>query len=62
MFPGTGPSLGVERSLALYDGEIRRTDDAIGELLERIDRSVGPASTTIVLTADHGDEFLERGS
>ena len=62
MFPGAGPPLGVERSLALYDGEIRRTDDAVGELLERIDRSAGPAGTTIVLTADHGDEFLERGN
>lgn len=62
LFPGEGPPLGVERSLALYDGEIRRTDDAVGELLERIGRSANPASTTVVLTADHGDEFLERGN
>ena len=62
MFQGAGPPRGVERSMALYDGEIRRTDDAVGELLERIGRSADLATMAIVLTADHGDEFLERGN
>jgi len=62
LFPAEGPARGVERSKALYDGEIRRTDDAIGELIGRVTKHLSPERTVIVLTADHGDEFLERGN
>ena len=43
----------------VYDEEIRLTDDGIGRILEalsgRLDR------TLVLLTADHGEEFMERG-
>ncbi len=45
----------------LYDGEIRHTDAGIGRLLDRL-KSLGHYDDTLVLfTADHGEEFLERG-
>ena len=62
LFQAEGAPRGVGRSMALYDGEIRRTDDAVGELLERVGRIGDPATTVVVITADHGDEFLERGN
>jgi arylsulfatase A-like enzyme len=47
--------------VALYDGEIRFTDEWIGRLLDRL-AALGLAEDTIVVvTADHGDEFLEHG-
>jgi len=45
----------------LYDEEIRFTDAGIGRLLDRL-RELGLYDDTlIVLTADHGEEFLEHG-
>jgi len=46
---------------ALYDEEIRHTDDGIGRLLDHLD-SLDPAENTlVVLTADHGEEFMGHG-
>jgi arylsulfatase A-like enzyme len=46
---------------ARYDEEIRFTDAGFGRLLERL-ASLGVDDRTVVaLTADHGEEFLERG-
>ncbi len=45
---------------ALYDSEIRTADRAVGELLATLEPEV-LANTLIVLTADHGEEFLDHG-
>ena len=47
--------------LALYDGEIRYTDETIGALLDELKRRELLENTLVVITADHGDEFLEHG-
>lgn len=47
--------------LALYDGEIRFTDDTIGEMLERLRARGLLDDTIVVVTSDHGEEFLEHG-
>jgi arylsulfatase A-like enzyme len=45
----------------VYDEEIRFTDEGIGQLLGTL-RELGLESRTwTVLTADHGEEFLDRG-
>lgn len=45
----------------VYDEELRFTDDAIADLLAAAaDRKLF-ANTLIVVTADHGEEFLDRG-
>jgi arylsulfatase A-like enzyme len=49
-----------EQITALYDGEIRYVDRAIGEVL----RSLRPevlARTLIVITSDHGEELFDHG-
>jgi arylsulfatase A-like enzyme len=48
--------------LALYDGEILFTDDQVGRVLDHL-RGLGlEESTLLVVTSDHGEEFLEHGS
>jgi arylsulfatase A-like enzyme len=54
----TADSAELDYALALYDGEIRRTDALIGRLL----RSVAPDDDAlVVVTSDHGEEFLDHG-
>lgn len=51
----------MQHILALYDAEIRYTDDHIARVLERLD-SLGLAEDTLVVfVSDHGDEFYEHG-
>ncbi len=55
------PARDLQHLLALYDGEIRFTDTYIGKVLDLM-RDLGLSDRTlIILTADHGDEFLEHG-
>lgn len=46
---------------AVYDEEIAFTDLWIGKLLEHLEKQGKKESTVIILTADHGEYFLERG-
>jgi arylsulfatase len=48
-----------EHIVALYDGEIARTDAALAPLLARLDRLTGPLLT--VVTSDHGESLGEHG-
>jgi arylsulfatase A-like enzyme len=50
----------VARAEALYDGEVAYTDSQVGRLLDGLDERGLDASTIVVLTADHGEEFLEH--
>ncbi len=53
--------LDIERAEALYDGEVAYTDAEIGVLLAGLGERGLDASTLVVLTADHGEEFLDHG-
>jgi arylsulfatase A-like enzyme len=44
---------------ALYDGQIRYLDDQLASALDRIGEDA--SSWLILITADHGEEFLEHG-
>ncbi len=46
---------------ALYDGEIRWTDDHIGQLLDALEEQGLAENTLVVLTSDHGTAFFEHG-
>lgn len=51
----------VKRIAELYDGAIRYVDEQLARLLGELD-SLGLAENTLlVLTSDHGTEFLEHG-
>jgi arylsulfatase len=45
----------------LYDEEVLAVDAAVGRLLDGLERRGQAASTLVVLTADHGEEFWEHG-
>jgi arylsulfatase A-like enzyme len=50
-----------EHLVALYDGEIRYTDDHLGQLFDLLAERGILDETIVVVTADHGDEFFEHG-
>jgi arylsulfatase A-like enzyme len=45
---------------AIYDGEIRFTDEAVGDLLEGLDERGLRENTLIVFLSDHGEEFYDH--
>jgi len=51
----------LEHVRALYDGEIRFTDDMLGEMLAALERKGRDRQSLIVVTADHGEEFFDHG-
>jgi arylsulfatase len=44
----------------LYDGTIRYVDDVLGRFVAELERRGLAPETTLVLTSDHGEEFLEH--
>jgi arylsulfatase A-like enzyme len=46
---------------ALYDGEIRRMDDILSRLVTRLTASGLARRTCVIVTSDHGEEFMEHG-
>jgi len=52
----------LEYYLAQYDGEIRYTDDRIAEFLDELRQAGRLDNTILVVTADHGEGFLEHGA
>jgi len=59
--PGFNPR-DLQHIVALYDGEIRYTDDHLAELLAELNKPPFAQNTAVIITADHGEEFLEHGS
>ena len=45
----------------LYDGDIRHADAELGRLFAHLRRTGGLHDTVVVVTSDHGEEFLEHG-
>jgi arylsulfatase A-like enzyme len=52
----------LEHLLALYDGEIRYTDDHLKRVLAHLAERGLDRGTLVFVTSDHGEEFLEHGS
>jgi arylsulfatase A-like enzyme len=52
----------LEHILALYDGEIRYTDDHIAILLAKLEQLQLDSNTVVLIVSDHGDEFFEHGN
>jgi arylsulfatase A-like enzyme len=50
------------RLLSLYDAEIRYVDHQIATMLSLLDARGRLADTLVVVTSDHGEEFLEHGA
>jgi arylsulfatase A-like enzyme len=55
------PARDREHVIALYDAEIRFTDDILGRVLDALEARGRLRDTVVVVTADHGEEFFEHG-
>jgi len=55
------PQGALARAVARYDGEIAWVDEQLGVLLRAIDELGRRDSTLVVVTSDHGEEFLDHG-
>jgi arylsulfatase len=55
--------LGEDRPFinALYDGEARVFDDMVGRWIAKLEKLGILDDTLIIITADHGEELMERG-
>jgi arylsulfatase A-like enzyme len=51
----------VEYLRGLYNGEVRAWDEQLGNLLRGLETAGVLDSTIVIVTADHGEEFLEHG-
>jgi arylsulfatase len=60
-FRKLGPVTDPEYIVSLYDGEIRRADDGVAQLLSALDRLDLTEQTLIILTADHGEVMVRNG-
>jgi len=47
---------------ALYDAEVRRTDDAVGDLLAAFDDALDLSETLVAVAGDHGTELADHGN
>jgi len=56
------PEADLRQLVDRYDEEIAYVDDLVGRLVARIRGLPGGDRTAIVLTSDHGEEFLDHGS
>lgn len=45
----------------LYDAEIRMVDDSIARVIRSLDHASRLADTVVMITSDHGEEFLDHG-
>ncbi|MCK5571734.1 MAG: sulfatase [Bacteroidetes bacterium] len=51
----------LEHTVALYDAEIRETDDALGRLLKVVDEEGLADTTVLVIAGDHGEGLMQHG-
>lgn len=54
------PAADFDHILALYDGEIRFADETLGVILGALEARGLMDDTIVLVTADHGDEFLDH--
>lgn len=56
--PGNGC---LDEVIGLYDGNLLAADDAVAVLLRSLERRARWRDTVVLITADHGEAFLEHG-
>lgn len=54
-------SADIEKDVSLYDGEVRFADAEIGAFFEELRRRGLYRDAFVMVTADHGEQFMERG-
>lgn len=52
----------IEYVKDIYDEEISYTDDYVGMIIDALEDQELKQDTVIIITSDHGEEFMERGT
>lgn len=55
------PARDLQHVIALYDGEIRFTDDILGQIFAKLAEAGRLDRALVIVTSDHGEEFFEHG-
>jgi len=53
---------GIQHMIALYDGEVRQTDDDFGEMLKYLQDDGFLENSIVIILGDHGEQFYEHGN
>jgi arylsulfatase A-like enzyme len=56
------PEDDLDHLKALYDAEIRYTDETLGRLLTLFEKHGRLRKSAVIVTADHGEEFFDQGN
>ncbi len=59
--PGREAQARLEYIISQYDAEVRFVDDNVGMLLDELKSLNLSDNTLVILTSDHGEEFLDHG-
>lgn len=51
----------IEHIIALYDGEVKQTDNDLGEMLSFLENRGLMADSIVIVMGDHGEQFYEHG-
>lgn len=51
----------LSQLIALYDGNLRMADDAVGKIFDALEKAGRLDDAAILITSDHGEAFLEHG-
>ncbi len=60
-FVGTRSQVNIMKDMALYDAEIRFSDDQFARVIDALKRTGRYDNALIVLLSDHGEQFMEHG-
>ena len=51
----------IRHIIALYDGEVKQTDNDLSEMLKVLSDMKLPENSIVIILADHGEQFYEHG-
>lgn len=51
----------IDHIIALYDGEVRLTDEDLGDMLRYLEEASLMDNSIIIILSDHGEQFYEHG-
>jgi arylsulfatase A-like enzyme len=60
--PEDAEAMEIERAISRYDDAIRRADRELGQIVQLLDSLELRQETLVIVTSNHGEEFLERGN
>ncbi|HUT30593.1 MAG TPA: sulfatase [Sedimentisphaerales bacterium] len=61
LFSNPPPAADVQHIIDLYDGEVKQTDNDLGEMLQFLRQQRLLDNSIVIVAGDHGEQFYEHG-